>query len=53
MQQPTVTQAYAMIRYLKKRSAPGDAKRITELQKIIDEGKDKQAARDVETFFAK
>lgn len=53
MKAPTVTSAYAMIRFLKTRGEKGDATKIVELQKIIDDAKLKQAALDVEKYFAK
>lgn len=51
MKQPSVTQAYAMIRLLKKRAAKGDALKIQELQNLIQAEKDKKAQIDLETFF--
>lgn len=51
MKGPTVSQAYAMIRYLKKRNEPGDATKITELKNFIEEEKLKIAAQDVERFL--
>lgn len=51
MKQPTVTQAYAMIRALKKRAAKGDAEKIKALQDIIDEQRNREALLDLERFF--
>lgn len=51
MQAPSVTQAYAMIRVLKKRGAKGDGEKIAELQAIIDEDRDKKALLDLDKFF--
>lgn len=51
MQAPSVTQAYAMIRVLKKRGAKGDGEKIAELQQIIDEDRDKKALLDLDKFF--
>lgn len=51
MQGPSVTQAYAMIRVLKKRAAKGDGEKIAELQQIIDEDRDKRALLDLDKFF--
>lgn len=51
MKPPTVTQAYAMIRLLKKRAAPGDGDRIRELTEIISLEKDKAAQLELDRFF--
>lgn len=51
MEAPTASQAYAMIRVLKKRAAQGDGEKIAELQKIIDEDRDKRALLDLDKFF--
>lgn len=51
MKHPTVTQAYAMIRALKKRAAKGDGEKITQLQALIHEQKNKDALLDLEKFF--
>lgn len=53
MKEPSATQAYSMIRFLKKRAEKGDALKIAELQKIIDAAKDKQAQLDVDKYFSK
>lgn len=52
MQQPTVTQAYAMIRFLKKRGAQGDGAKIQELEQLIAAAKEKAAELDVDRFFS-
>lgn len=49
--QPTVTEAYAMIRILRKRGEKGDAKKIEALQLIIDEAKNKKAQLDLDKYF--
>lgn len=51
MKPPTVTQAYAMIRLLKKRAAPGDGERIEELKTLIALEKDKAAQLSLDAFF--
>lgn len=51
MAAPSVTEAYAMIRVLKKRAAKGDGETIAELQKIIDEDRHKKALLDLDKFF--
>lgn len=51
MQAPSVTQAYAIIRLLKKRAAKGDAAKIEELKKLIEAEKDKKAQLDLDAFF--
>lgn len=51
MKQPTVTEAYAMLRILKKRGEKGDQAKITSLQEIIDTEKDKKARLDLEKYF--
>lgn len=48
---PTVTQAYAMIRALKKRGAPGDGEKIKILEEQIEAEKEKQALLDIDKFF--
>lgn len=51
MQAPTASQAYSMIRVLKKRAAKGDGEKIAELQQIIDEDREKRALLDLDKFF--
>lgn len=51
MNTPTVTDAYAMIRALKKRAAPGDADKIQQLKELIELEKDKSAQLALERFF--
>lgn len=51
MKQPTITEAYAMLRILKKRGAKGDGEKAAQLQTIIDEAKDKKAQGDLEKYF--
>lgn len=51
MKAPTPTQAYAMIRALKKRGAKGDGEKIAQLQAIIEEHKDKEALLYIDKFF--
>lgn len=51
MKQPTMTEAYAMLRILKKRAEKGDQQKIAALQTIIDEAKDKKAQGDLEKYF--
>lgn len=53
MKPPSITQAYAMIRVLKKRNAKGDGEKIAQLEKLIEEARDKQATLDVEKYFSK
>lgn len=51
MKQPTITEAYAMLRILKKRGEKGDAQKAAALQTIIDEAKDQKAKADLEKYF--
>lgn len=51
MEKPTVTQAYAMIRLLKKRAAVGDGDKIRQLEQLIAEEKDKEALLAIDRFF--
>lgn len=51
MQAPSPSQAYAMIRVLKKRAGKGDGEKIAELQQIIAEDRDKKALLDLDKFF--
>lgn len=51
MKSPSVTQAYAMIRALKKRAAKGDAEKIKQLEDTIAEIRDKAALLDLDRFF--
>lgn len=53
MKPPSVTQAYAMIRFLKKRAAKGDGDKIAQLESQISEIREKQAALDVDKYFSK
>lgn len=53
MKAPTITQAYAMIRALKKRAAKGDGEIIQQLEVLIEQEKNKEALLDVEKFFPK
>lgn len=53
MKAPTASEAYAMIRVLKKRGAPGDGEKVAQLQAIIDEARDKAALLNVDKFFPK
>lgn len=53
MKAPTVTEAYAMIRVLKNRNAKGDGEKIAQLEKIIEEAKEKKALLDIDKFFSK
>lgn len=50
---PSITQAYAMIRFLKKRAGKGDGEKIKQLEDQIQEAREKQAALDVEKYFTK
>lgn len=52
MKKPTVTQAYAMIRHLKKRNAAGDGEKIEQLKAEIEAQKDSSAQLDVDRYFA-
>lgn len=52
MKQPTVTQAYAMIRLLKKRATKGDADRIKQLEELIALERDRAAQLDLDRFFS-
>lgn len=51
MNAPSVSEAYTMIRLLKKRALKGDADKIRQLELIIAEAKDKAAALALERFF--
>lgn len=51
MKQPTITEAYAMLRILRKRGEKGDQQKIASLQTIIDEEKEKKARLDLEKYF--
>lgn len=51
MKEPTITEAYAMLRILRKRGEKGDGQKITMLQDIIDKAKDKRAQGDLEKYF--
>lgn len=51
MKAPTVTEAYNMIRVLKKRGAKGDGQKIEQLKVIIQEAKDKEALLLVDKYF--
>lgn len=51
MKGPTASEAYAMIRLLKKRAAKGDGEKIAELQAIIDAEREKKAQLDLDKFF--
>lgn len=51
MKRPTITEAYAMLRILKKRNEKGDAQKIAALQLIIDEAKDNKAQGDLDKYF--
>lgn len=51
MKGPTASEAYAMIRVLKKRGAKGDGEKITQLRAIIEEARDKEALLNVDKFF--
>lgn len=48
---PTVTEAYAMIRLLKKRAAPGDAEKIDQLKQVIALEREKAAQLSLDRFF--
>lgn len=50
---PSITEAYAMIRVLKRRALKGDAEKIAALQKLIDEDKDKKAQLAIDKYFTK
>lgn len=52
MKQPTVTQAYAMIRLLKKRYAKGDTEKIKQLEELIALERDRAAQLDLDRFFS-
>lgn len=52
MREPSVSEAYAMIRVLKKRAQPGDAQKIESLQKIIDDTRSAKAQLDLDRFFS-
>lgn len=51
MNGPSVTEAYAMIRALKKRAAKGDADKIHQLEQLIQEAKLKQAQLAIDKYF--
>lgn len=51
MKAPSVSQMYAMIRFLKNRAAEGDGARIEQLETAIAAERSKQAALDVDKFF--
>lgn len=53
MKPPSISQAYAMIRLLKKRAAKGDGEKIAQLETLITEARDKEAALAVEKYFTK
>lgn len=52
MKQPTVSEAYAMIRLLKKRAAAGDGEKIQQLEQLIAEARDKTAQLALDRFFS-
>lgn len=52
MKQPSVTEAYAMIRLLKKRAQPGDGEKIQQLEQLILEARDKTAQLNLDRFFS-
>lgn len=51
MNKPTVTEAYAMIRVLKKRNEKGDAQKIEQLQQVIEEAKVSSAQLAIDKYF--
>lgn len=51
MKAPTVTDAYAMIRFLRKRAQKGDGEKIKQLEVIIAEARDRAATIAVDSFF--
>lgn len=53
MKAPTVTEAYAMIRVLKKRNQKGDGEKIAQLQQLIEAEKDKAATLAIDKYFNK
>lgn len=51
MNAPSVTEAYAMIRALKKRNEKGDGAKIAQLETLIAEAKDKKALLAIDKYF--
>lgn len=52
MREPSATEAYAMIRLLRKRAQPGDAQKIEALRRIIDDVRSAKAQLDLDRFFS-
>lgn len=51
MNKATVTEAYAMIRVLKKRNEKGDAQKIEQLQQVIQEAKVASGQLAIDKYF--
>lgn len=52
MKQPTVSEAYTMIRALQKRALPGDGAKIHQLQELILDSREKAGLLAIERFFS-